>query len=203
MANTATFAYKLASHSAPALLGVKPASLFSLSNGDYDFRREAQTFSQHAKQHGLQLRVICRCETRSLLLVFRTDLMDRLLEDPKRRAVLSCFGYDMAWDREACLMRLANRIANNATFPHETGIFLGYPLADVLGFIQNHGENYKLCGAWKVYDNPEQARHVFAVYDHCKTMLCQQLAQGQDLYQVLSRTLAGGGRAGLANGIPF
>ena len=36
-------------------------------------------------------------------------------------------------------------------FPHEIGIFLGYPLADVAGFIRNKGRNCKCIGTWKVY----------------------------------------------------
>ena len=31
--------------------------------------------------------------------------------------------------------------AGKADFPHEMGIFLGYPLGDVKGFIEHHGRN--------------------------------------------------------------
>ena len=180
-----SFAYKLAYHTAPALLGVKPANLFSLNRQEYDLEREIQKFRRNTERQRLRIRVICRCENRALLLVFRTDLMEELLRDSKRRAVLIPFGYDESWDTEACLTRLSSRISNNAEFPHETGIFLGYPPADVLGFIRNQGENCKLCGFWKVYDDLEQARHTFAVYDQCRKALCGQLEQGQDLYQAL------------------
>ncbi len=37
-----------------------------------------------------------------------------------------------------------------ATYPHEIGIFLGYPLEDVLGFIQ--------LVFWKVYDQNSVTR---------------------------------------------
>ena len=50
-------------------------------------------------------------------------------------------------------------------FPHEIGIFLGYPLWDVEGFIANKGQNYKLCGYWKVYEDVSGAIDRFREYD--------------------------------------
>ena len=50
----------------------------------------------------------------------------------------------------------ARRLAGD-DFPHEVGLFLGYPPGDVEGFRLNHGRNFKLCGLWKVYCDMEQA----------------------------------------------
>jgi hypothetical protein len=52
--------------------------------------------------------------------------------------------------------------------PHAVGLFLGYPLDDVLGFIKHRGYNYKLCGIWKVYGDVEQAKNRFRQYDLCR-----------------------------------
>ena len=48
---------------------------------------------------------------------------------------------------------LRMRLASGDGFPHEIGLFLGYPVEDVLGFIENAGQNCKCCGCWKVYCN--------------------------------------------------
>ena len=53
-------------------------------------------------------------------------------------------------------------------FPHEIGVFLGYPLADVIGFIQNRGKNFTACGYWKVYTDPTAAQAEFARYKKCE-----------------------------------
>ncbi|MDR2304428.1 MAG: DUF3793 family protein [Treponema sp.] len=53
-------------------------------------------------------------------------------------------------------------------FPHEVGFFLGYPAEDVLGFVKHRGENYKLCGYWKVYGNVNRAKKCFSQYDLCR-----------------------------------
>ena len=35
-------------------------------------------------------------------------------------------------------------------FPHEIGVFLGYPVEDVEGYMQNDGKNFLLVGYWKM-----------------------------------------------------
>lgn len=53
------------------------------------------------------------------------------------------------------------------TFPHEIGLFLGYPPADVAAFIRNRGKNYAALGLWKSYVDPDHARAVWARYRRC------------------------------------
>ncbi len=53
-------------------------------------------------------------------------------------------------------------------FPHEIGMFLGYPVADIRGFIENEGRKYLMIGYWKVYSNLSQARMIFKEYDRAK-----------------------------------
>ncbi len=50
-----------------------------------------------------------------------------------------------------CLRNLTDRIADCAEFPHEIGVFLDYPLADVIGFMENRGAGYRCQGCWKAY----------------------------------------------------
>ena len=40
------------------------------------------------------------------------------------------------------------------------GIFLGYPVDDVAGFINHCGNNCKACGQWKVYGDVEYAKNL-------------------------------------------
>ena len=95
------------------------------------------------------------------------------------------YGYHETPSLESKLNRLAERIRHESQFPHEIGIFLGYPTEDVIGFMENKGENYKLCGYWKVYGNAEKAKRTFENYDKCRMFLCNKLNQGYNLYQAL------------------
>ena len=84
---------------------------------------------------------------------------------------------------ELCLI-LRQHLMQSGTFPHEIGIFLGYPLADVKGFIINHGHNCLCCGDWKVYSDPENAVKTFRRYCKCKQIYRKMWEQGKDLRQL-------------------
>ena len=72
------------------------------------------------------------------------------------------------------------RGARGRTFrcPHEIGVFLGYPLEDVLGFIENGGRNCLSCGCWKVYSNECAALEAFARFEKCKAVYQRLFASG-------------------------
>ena len=97
------------------------------------------------------------------------------------RAMEEKCGYSEKFSVEECLDRLSERIGTSADFPHEVGIFLGYPTEDVVGFIENKGENFKLCGCWKVYGDEEAAKKTFARYKKCTSVYCRQWAKGKDI----------------------
>ena len=70
--------------------------------------------------------------------------------------------------KSTLLNQLADRLCCEGEFPHEIGVFLGYPLADVIGFIENRGKNFTACGYWKVYTDPTAAQAEFDRYKKCE-----------------------------------
>ena len=62
-------------------------------------------------------------------------------------------------------------------FPHEVGIFLGYPLWDIRAFMQNPRREAKLTGYWKVYYKVEKARAQFQKYDRCIALLQKRMEE--------------------------
>lgn len=180
-----SFGRKLAFHTAPTLLGIKCASLFSLSSSEFDLDFHSQYFNRRTAAMGLASRILCRCKNRSLILVYSREQLAKRLSDSAVRAILERYGYTSDMTVGECLDRLSERIGDSGSFPHEIGVFLGYPVEDVVGFIENKGENFKLCGAWKVYGSVENARRTFADYDRCRNFLCNKLNGGADIYQTL------------------
>lgn len=180
-----SFGRKLAFHTAPTLLGIKCASLFSLSSSEFDLDFHSQYFNRRTAAMGLASRILCRCKSRSLILVYSREQLAKRLSDSAVRAILERYGYTSDMTVGECLDRLSERIGDSSSFPHEIGIFLGYPVEDVVGFIENKGENFKFCGAWKVYGSVENARRTFADYDRCRNFLCNKLNGGADIYQTL------------------
>lgn len=73
---------------------------------------------------------------------------------------------------------------NRGGFPHEIGLFLGYPLGDVEGFIRNRGQNCKCAGCWKVYCNELEAQKRFARIQKCRKVYARLWAQGRSVWQL-------------------
>ena len=172
------FEKSMAYHLAPAMLGIKPACLMSIEEN-------VELFNSRAYTKGMKLTVLCECKSRKLLFLYNEKLLSDRLADIRVRKLLESFGYDSRMTLEQQLERLSGRISASEDFPHEIGLFLGYPVDDVTGFIQNKGRNYLLCGYWKVYSDENRARRIFSNYDKCRNYLCNKLAQGESIYQAL------------------
>ena len=81
---------------------------------------------------------------------------------------------------------LIRRLKEAETFPHEIGLFLGYPAVDVRGFIRQ--EECKCTGLWKVYgSDPYQAQRTFARCRRCTKAYLQRRKEGWDLSRLAIR----------------
>lgn len=153
-------------HCGPVLMGYKPAAMFMLrSEGDY------RCLSGLLPAY-LELVVLRKSEGGLLVLVFEKEklektLLETAISDENVRMVLAGKGYPMNASIFGFLEYLKKQFMGGQ-FPHEIGLFLGYPVDDVLGFVKNKGQNYKLCGYWKVYGDVEQAKACFRQYDECR-----------------------------------
>lgn len=175
----------LVAHCSPTLAGIKTANLFSCLKKDMPhLERELQLWRGQLSQKGIALEVLCECPRRTLIYIYCPHRLQQDLAHPTARKVLSLCGYQGQTTQEL-LDTLRRRIGDGAAFPHEIGLFLGYPPEDVLGFIENEGRNYKLCGYWKVYTNVERAQHLFQQYTHCRSMFCIQTANGVPVMQLI------------------
>lgn len=103
----------------------------------------------------------------SSLYVFRVGKLEQELKREKTRKILQSQGYSYETLEEAIEI-LKGRMGENGSFPHEVGLFLGYPEEDVLGFMMNQGKNCKCCGCWKVYCDECSAIKTFCRYKKCE-----------------------------------
>ena len=75
------FGEKLAFHTAPTLLGIKCASLVSLSSAEFDLDFHTQYFNRRAAAKGLKSSILCSCNNRALMLVYSERLLNKRLSD--------------------------------------------------------------------------------------------------------------------------
>ena len=149
----------LVSQCAPTLAGLKTANMFS---AEYE-SREKMT----AELRRLNAVLVPRGLRRVLLYLYRPDALRRDLENSDARDILRDCGYEACCRAESCLSCLIGKMRSSADFPHEVGLFLGYPPEDVRGFMENRAAGFKLIGCWKVYGDVDAAREKFKSFESC------------------------------------
>ncbi|MDR1620014.1 MAG: DUF3793 family protein, partial [Clostridiales bacterium] len=157
------FEKALIAQCAPTLAGLKTANLFRhvFAGNTACARHTVRRYNAILKGKGLALLLLRQSAASCLVLVYRPALLRRDLRRPESIALLREGGYLRPENMHAALRELCRRIRCGQGFPHEVGLFLGYPIADVRGFIRHNGRGYCLCGCWKVYQNPEEAKRTF------------------------------------------
>ncbi|SBW10788.1 conserved hypothetical protein [uncultured Eubacteriales bacterium] len=174
----------LIEHCSPTLASLKTASLFSIACADEEaLRLGLEEWNAQFCGKGVELLALRRQEGKALVYVCRKSRLERDLGAPGVPAFLASYGYART-DAEYALGRLKARLAESSGFPHEIGLFLGYPLGDVIGFIENAGQNSKCCGCWKVYCNECEARRTFALFEKCRDVYLRLWSQGRSVMQL-------------------
>lgn len=179
------FEQTLAFHCAPSMAGIKTADLFSWAGAPEDTLALIDTIAQEMAHTGICFRRLCFCRGRSLILVYRRKRLEERLNQDEVRTLLLRDGYPVEEGLEAMLDHLAQRVLDcPADFPHEVGLFLGYPVEDVEGFRKNDGRDFKFCGLWKVYSDVERAQECFRRYSWCRRALCRRVESGCPLARI-------------------
>ncbi len=171
-------------HCAPTLAGLKMAGVFGYKiENELEFKKSILSVNEILNGKGVFVDVINRDSDRVLVYVYRKQKLNNYLNSKEVKDFLHNYGYD-EMDIDVCLRTLKARVSECGSFPHEIGIFLGYPLDDVQGFIQHRGCNYKMCGIWKVYGDVISASKKFDLYRKCKRAYNVQLSSGKDISQL-------------------
>lgn len=173
---------------APTLAGLKTANLFTCPYQDKgETNRTIARLNRRLSVKGLRVLPLRFSEKKVLIYLYRPKQLSADLRHAQAVPILQALGYDST-KSEQCLVRLARKIRTEAEFPHEIGLFLGYPPGDVCGFIENKPCSCKCTGCWKVYTDEEGARQKFAQYRKCTRIYCQAWAKGIDIERL---TVAG------------
>lgn len=171
----------LIEYCAPTLAGIKCASLFTyLFQREHIVLEELKKVNQLLNGKGVYIDVLMWRERSALIYVYRPVMVQRELKNPGVLELLTKYGYESG-EIESCLKYLKFRLDYASCFPHEIGVFLGYPLEDVCGFIANRGKNCESCGMWKVYCNKEEKEKLFQKLKKCKAVYQQVFGEGGEL----------------------
>ena len=157
----------------PVLEKLKPGVLFNIRNtADIEcWKREREILLRK-----LPLSAECLYERPGFITLYLYDaqLLQSTLQKPENLAFLQARGYASGPAEKE--LRWLKEIYSVTDYPHEIGLFLGYPLPDVRGFIKNDGRNYKLNRYWKVYGDMEVALELFSRIDRARANAAAYLA---------------------------
>lgn len=181
----------LVMHCAPTLAGIKTGNLFSIKNqpkeDNEDILCEIRRLNCLLASKGLRVLPIKQMKNRILVYVYRPAKLKKDFSDKKVYGMLREMGYPCE-DPRHCIAYLAKKLKESPIFPHEIGLFLGYPPEDVQGFIENKAGHCKCAGCWKVYGDVERAQRKFAQYEKCRDVYYEKWKEGFSIEQL---TVAG------------
>ena len=178
--------YCLAFQCAPVLAGIKPSNLLIISD------KICEKAKKEILQAGANYKLIFSSRNRFIYFIYKDKNLMKILNRAKVKAYLKSQGYEECFNPtlniKGVLLKLTQRLVESINkkedFPHEIGIFMGYPIEDVISFVKYGGHNYELSGYWKVYHRKEVALRVFKQYDLARYTAVNHIRNGGSLSQI-------------------
>lgn len=186
---TSYVVFTFANHCMPTLFKVKPSSLITFHKryiqSENDFYKSLET---EVKKFGCNYELLYIDEAMYYVLVYYEPLLNEVLNRLSNNSILKSNGYlqnEIHYNIHNFKLRFYRYMTKSILeFPHEVGIFLGYPILDVEDYIKNNGENYVLCGYWKVYHNANEAGETFRQFKELRDMAINLFYSGRDLCEL-------------------
>jgi len=174
----------LIEYCAPTLAALKSANLFNYRFESRDrVLTELDEINGELNCKGVYVEPLLWKRDTVLIYAYRQSLLEAELMQEGVSELLMQYGYTEC-SIKGCLKHLKMRLYQYDCFPHEIGIFLGYPLMDVIGFIRNEGKNCKCCGIWKVYCDESEAKKKFDKLRKCTRVYAEVFSTGRSLTQM-------------------
>lgn len=171
----------------PTMAGLKTGNMFSVEfTSKAEIIERIRSLNKRFAPYGLCMLPLRFMERRVLVYMYSPKRLKKDLEQPQASKLLRELGYDLR-SEGGCIARLRRRMDCGEEFPHEVGLFLGYPVEDVRGFIENKADGCKCIGCWKVYGDVEAAKMKFESFERCTRDNCGRLSCGCTLEQLISQ----------------
>ena len=171
----------LATHCAPLLRGLAIANVLTLN------RNDIKTIASLLQGTQIRLKILSWQGQRAVLYLYREVELKEYMKQKRVKGFLEKQGY-LGDELSSLLGELSQRVhmhgGGQTDYPHEIGIFLGYPVEDVEGFIENGGRNFLYMGYWKVYHDEDVCRGLFAAFDEEREHVVREIVAGKTLLEI-------------------
>ena len=172
--------HALIEHGAPTLAGLKTANLFPVKMEGEDAVQSLRRVNRILNGKGMRAIPLKKKNDSVLLYLFRPEKLQEDLRQPETACMLEEMGYP-GNRMNQCILCLIRHLKEDESFPHEIGLFLGYPPSDVKSFMASSREGVKCTGCWKAYSNQEEAERTFEKYRKCTRVYRQEMKKGRSL----------------------
>ncbi|MDU0459421.1 MAG: DUF3793 family protein [Geobacteraceae bacterium] len=177
------------------MAGIKPANLVSIVNRTRPCGRNLyHLWQSHHRElskriANLSFTVLKDKPQAMLLLCYDNYRLERQLAHAGIRVLLKKAGYACESSCDGLVAELQRRITGNDSFPHEIGLFIGYPAKDVAAFMGLVKLPFACQGPWKIYGNPAQSLDLAEQYRCCRQRMNSLLASGDRTALELANTI--------------
>lgn len=171
------FKFQLARDFAPLVKKLRISVFLSISDCYVPY------FCRLVRSCGFSIWVLRHDSGKTAVIIYNRVLMEKYLKRQDVLDILEENGYGGMSGIE-CLRKFSHKyqdyMEKKSVFPHEMGIFLGYPPEDVRGYIKNEGNNSLCTGYWKVYEDVKGKMDLFDKINKAQTAFVSLIMQGMD-----------------------
>lgn len=160
----------------PVLLGAKPAEILSFPQNNERhmeiFFKVKELFSRTNKILHFDVENHGKCKK---VFFYHPAALEQTLNDPKNLRFLESLGYPRQDHLEGYVHHLLSKM-EGGRIPDEIGIFLGYPLKDVIGFMGHPALQLTKVDGWRIYGDAkisdQKRQEILAARDRIKQHYC-------------------------------
>jgi len=173
---------QLALQCAPLITGLKVSNLLIIPKGN------EEVVKRILNRTGISYYRLIQTRTKTTFLLFRRNELEEFLSDENVKNVFIRAGYkslQIGKILRTFSLRYEAYMQGDKSFPHEMGLLLGYPVEDVVGFVENNGKNFLYSGYWKVYENQKAKVKLFDKFKAAEETLIHLLSNGLSMSDII------------------
>ena len=157
------------------ILGSKPAEIINVPGSKEDKKiklSQIEAFFSNCSR--ITYRIITTHDGGKRVLFINEKSMEKVLVNKRCINFLKFVGYSSDYQLNDYMDELVFRLQSEE-FPHEIGVFLGYPLKDVLGFM-GYGKNELVeVRNWRIYGDKEISYEVYNNFMRDKAIMKEMI----------------------------
>lgn len=152
----------------PVLLGSKSAEILSFPKYDKEVPSKIEKIEKCIGQCRKIVYKIFKYKNSSIkILFYNPRVLDKNLREYRNMKFLKSLGYPEQYSLERYLEHIIDKI-EYGVIPHEIGVFLGYPLKDIIGFMGHPSLRLTKINGWRIYGNPRLSDRKFKEFSDSK-----------------------------------